>query len=407
MAEKNSAHGLFSSMGMGLAIMLGGLTSSAAAQDLFIENALLVKAPGETPELTTILIRDGQIADLGGEPPRNRIDYIDAEGRLVTAGLWNSHVHFTAPALAETPQSVMTDMLLRYGFTSVVDTGSDLSQTLSLRERIENGELVGPRILTASGSFVAPDGSPAYLEFNLPELATPEAARAAINAVLDTGADHIKIMSGSFLSPTETAHMDENVICAAAETTHERERLIFSHPQSRLGLTRAVDCEVDVIVHTVPSDGPLGEDLIAQMLAQDTVLIPTLKLWRFELGRAQVPEFVIKQYETTSIGQLREYHESGGKIAFGTDTGYMSDYYPQAEYELMAKGGLEFDDLLVTLTTMPAEKFGGQSGIVEIGGPADLVIYDGNPVETPGDFAHVAYTIQQGAIVFDAENSAP
>src|SRR3546814_6570480 len=84
---------------------------------------------------------------------------MDADGGTVLAGFWNSHVHCTEPkwaGAADLPaprlQSQLQEMLVRYGFTSVVDTGSDPRDTGPLRARIESGEIAGPRILTAMRS---------------------------------------------------------------------------------------------------------------------------------------------------------------------------------------------------------------------------------------------------------------
>src|SRR3546814_14799178 len=59
-------------------------------------------------------------------------------------------------------------MLVRYGFTSVVDTGSDPRDTGPLRARIESGEIAGPRIITAMSPLFPPDGVPYYVREALP-----------------------------------------------------------------------------------------------------------------------------------------------------------------------------------------------------------------------------------------------
>ena len=61
-------------------------------------------------------------------------------------------------------------MLNRYGFTTVVDTASNLANTVSLRERIESGEVAGPRILTAGFALYPKDGIPIYLRDLPPDM---------------------------------------------------------------------------------------------------------------------------------------------------------------------------------------------------------------------------------------------
>src|SRR3546814_4417177 len=65
-------------------------------------------------------------------------------------------------------QSQLREMLVRYGFTSVVDTGSDPRDTGPLRARIESGEIAGPRIITAMSPLFQPDGVPSYVREALP-----------------------------------------------------------------------------------------------------------------------------------------------------------------------------------------------------------------------------------------------
>src|SRR5439155_20648032 len=88
-------------------------------------------------------------------PPGARI--IDCSGGTVTAGFWNSHVHFTGAdfraadtAPAESLAAALPAMPTAYGVVHVVDTGSYLPNTLALRRRIESGEVPGPSILTAA-----------------------------------------------------------------------------------------------------------------------------------------------------------------------------------------------------------------------------------------------------------------
>src|SRR5262249_53333681 len=105
-----------------------------------------------------ILIGDGNVIAVGRRtslrvPEQARV--IDCGGLTITAGFWNSHVHFLqrkwagAESLAGPELARQLDvMLTRYGFTTVFDTWSMWENTRRLRERIESGEVAGPRILS-------------------------------------------------------------------------------------------------------------------------------------------------------------------------------------------------------------------------------------------------------------------
>lgn len=381
-----------------------GAAPDSAARDLAIVNATLYPAPFAEPvENATVLIRDGQVAAAGPGLDPEDLPVLDAGGRAVTAGLWNAHVHLTQPEVAEQPDRVLRDMLLRYGFTSALDTGSDLRQTRRLQAEIGAGRLDGPRLLTANGSFVPTNGTPAYLPgMRLPEIARAAEAAPLVSRFLDDGADGIKIFAGSYQSPTETLLLPPAVIRAVADAAHDRGSFVVAHPNNRDGLINAMENGADVLAHTAPSAGPLGTDLVRTMLDQDVALIPTLKLWSWELARHGVPAAETKAYQVAGVDQLREYHQAGGEILFGTDVGYMTDYDTTEELTMMQGAGMGFHDILAALTRNPARRFAAEPGTVAAGAPGDLVIYEADPAEDAAAFARVAFTVRAGRVVYSA-----
>ena len=392
-------------MGPLVLLLSGCLTASTDVSDLTVVNARVYPGPGEAPiEAANISIRDGTIIAIYQGAVRESKEILDAEGRTVTAGLWNSHVHFTDPRLASSSESIIRDMLLKYGFTSVIDTGSELQGTLALKRRIEDGALPGPTILTANGSFVFTDGTPSYLPgITLPEVERPEAAEPLVSAFLDAGADGIKIFSGSFQAQRDTIHLPPDVIRAIADAAHAKGSFVFSHPTDRVGFVNAVENGVDVLAHTAPQAGPLGPALIATMKANRVALVPTLKLWKFELTRAGVPEEDALAFQAIGVRQLAEYFNAGGEILFGTDVGFIDDFDTQEEFELMSRAGMSFDAILASMTTTPSARFSNESGRLKAGAPADLVIYEDSPAQDVTAFGRVAYTVKAGRVVYQGD----
>src|SRR5512140_297682 len=118
-----------------------------------------MSAQGAPLENGVVLIRGSKVAQAGSrgdvKVPADA-EKIDCTGLTVTPGFWNSHVHFTEPKwtpAAQLPrerlEAQLRDMLLQWGFTTVVDTASFLDNTNALRRRIQSNEIAGPRILTA------------------------------------------------------------------------------------------------------------------------------------------------------------------------------------------------------------------------------------------------------------------
>ena len=101
---------------------------------------------------------------------------------------------------------------------------------------------------------------------------------------------------------------------------------------------------------------------------------------------------------------MRNYARDGGQILFGTDVGYLKDFDPTAEYEFMSAAGLGWREVLASLTTSPAQRFGEQArrGRVAPGQDADLVVLASDPVRGPRAFADVRWTIRGGRVIYGA-----
>jgi len=160
----------------------------------------------------------------------------------MTAAFWNSHVHFAEPKWqsadtqpAEQLAENLRTMLTQYGFAHVLDTGSRLRNTLTIRRRIERGEVVGPSIMTTSGGFAPKGGSPFYILPNrLPEIGSPGEAEKMVNERLDAGADAVKLFSGSWASMNSIVAMPVDVVSAAVKAATNGANLwLLTHPIAR------------------------------------------------------------------------------------------------------------------------------------------------------------------------------
>ena len=382
----------------------------------------LYAAPDAPPvDDAAILIVDGKIAAAG---PAKDIATGGAkrlaacDGGTVTAGFQNSHVHFTedkfadasakdAPALA----AAMRDMLNRFGFTTVVDTASNLANTIVLRDRIERGEIPGPRIITAGFALYPRDGIPIYLRDLPPELlemlsqpASVEEALAEVQANLDAGANATKLFLMTPQGGGRYAFMQPDIALAAADETHRRGLLVLAHPTDIEGINLAIEAGVDVLVHTtIGAEGRTVWDaaLIEQMRAKNMAVVPTLKLFPYELKRMELPERIVEGATSDAVEQLRSYAAAGGQVLFGTDVGYMTDYDPTDEYRLMARA-LKPMEILASLTTAPAARWKEEKarGRVAEGLDADLVVLDGDPAADAANFAKVRCTIRGGKLTY-------
>ena len=398
--------------------LLGAAPRSAVSQPadpgLVVRAAVIYAAPDSAPIRDgLVILRDGRIAAVGTRaevtPPAG-MPVLDLGAHTLVAGFWNNHVHFDASPFREAdtaPPARLADalrhMLTQWGFTTVFDTGSSLENTLALRRRIESGAIDGPRIFTTGGILFPPGASPPGVAGDdRLRTDTPESARAAAAALLDGGADALKVYAQAFWDLK--LKLPPEVLAAVRAETRRRAVQMFAHPSSREGLDNAIDAGVDVLVHTTPQIGPWGGERVAKMKAAGIALIPTLKLWRFELLRGGSPAEAIDRFQQRGIDQLAEYFSVGGPIMFGTDVGYMTDFSTLEEFQTMARAGMDFRDILASLTTVPSARRGlaSSAGRVAVGFDADLVALGSDPARTVGAFADVVCTIRRGRTIYRA-----
>lgn len=102
------------------------------------------------------------------------------------------------------------------------------------------------------------------------------------------------------------------------------------------------------------------------------------------------------------VDKLRAYSQAGGDILFGTDIGYTDHYDTTLEFTLMSQAGMNYQQILASLTTNPARKFGDSDrvGRVATGMNADLVVLSADPAQDVTAFSKVHYTIRNGKVIY-------
>ena len=424
---------LYKALLLGIAAaLLGSPYPCASASDapVVVAAKRVYPSPDVAPiDDAVVIMRDGKIVAVAPQPDSLSSDGLpDAQcsGGTIVAGFQNSHVHFTEPKWNDAGKQTadelarnLAEMLTRYGFTTVVDTASDVDNTVALRARIARNEVRGPRILTAGWPLYPPDGIPFYLRNMPPEfleqLRQPASAEEAVQDVRDNlsrGADATKLFVATPQLDQSVKYMPPDIVQAATRETHRRGRLTFAHPTDIPGIRASLAAGVDVLVHTTLGNSKTEWDatLIQAMIARDVAVVPTLKLWPYELKKGRLPERVIELATGDAIEQLRVFAEAGGQVLFGTDVGYMSEYDPTDEYIYMLRAGLTFEQILASLTTAPAGRWkeSDRRGRLAAGLDADLVVLEADPASDIRNFAKPRCVFRAGQRIYPlADYRAP
>lgn len=309
---------------------------------------------------------------------------------------WENAAKQPSPKLAQQLQ----EMLTRSGFTTVVDTASDLPNTIALRNRVNRGDLPGPRILTAGTPIFPPNGIPYYvkegLSADLIRVMAPPAnvgeTLTLVQANINGGADIIKLFTGSWITREKVLPMPEDMAIAAVQSAHRQHRLVFSHPSNYAGLEIAIASGVDVLAHAPDDTRGIDSAVLKRATSRSMSLIPTLKLFGENGNIAGIRRLV------------REFQQLGGRLVFGTDTGYLTDYDVSQEFDQLLRAGLSWRDVLRMLTENPVALFNDASrrGSIRPGMIADITVLGADPASDPAAFSKVRCTIRDGRVIWMA-----
>jgi imidazolonepropionase-like amidohydrolase len=306
------------------------------------------------------------------------------------------------------------------GFTSVRDVGTFRAFVdVALRDAIEAGDVLGPRMLCA-GAYVTSSGGggdvtglapdvdavvPRDLRFGVAN--SPDEVRKAVREILHGGADFIKVIAtGAVLTKgtvPSAPEFSEAEIRAAVEEAALYETHVAAHAHGAEGIKRAVRAGVRSIEH-----GSLMDDeSIALMAEHGTFLVADIWMgdWSIEQGEREgwSPDVMRKLRETTDVQRegFAKAVEAGVRIAFGTDSGTYPHGMNARQFASMVKYGMTPLEAIRSATVVAAELLGWRDrvGALEPGLFADLVAVEGDVMNDVDLLTDVAFVMKGGRVV--------
>lgn len=391
---------------------------------------------GKTADVQTqmTLVIEGTIIialEKGFTKPGTADKLIDLSKKTVMPGLIDMHVHLEGEtskdqALQRFTQNeadiafrstVYAKKTLMAGFTTVRDLGGS-GVNVSLRNAVNTGLVVGPRII-AAGKSIATTGGHAdptngYRKDLMGDpgpkegvINSPEDARQAVRQRYKDGSDVIKITAtGGVLSIAKDGSGPQftlEELKAIVETAKDYGMHTAAHAHGAEGMKRAVMAGITTIEHgTLMTD-----EVMTLMKEKGTYHVPTISAGMFAAQQAKVMGYYhpLVVPKALAIGpQIQETfaksYKAGVKIAFGTDAGVFPHGENGKEFTYMVEAGMPAMEAIKSATIVNAGILGlaDKIGTLEVGKLADIVATDENPLKNIKTMETVSFVMKEGVI---------
>ena len=402
-----------------LAKVAAGFTAQPASVTAIVGGRLIDGTGKPVVENSVVILKDGKIAAAGpaastAVPQGAQI--VDAHGKSVLPGLWEMHAHFE--------QVEWGPIYLATGVTTARDVGNEREFIVAARDAIAAGQGIGPKLVMAG----VVDGSGPF-SLGVIRVDTPEQAREQVQKYKAAGFQQIKIYSS----------VKPEILKVVTAEAHRLGMTVTGHIPFGMNAIQGIEDGMDQINHveyltrvmvdpksqTIDPDAPNVKKVIKLLLEHHIVVDDTLALMEvilhpldhplsgFEPGILRVAPELKEGLETMGApppkaeqsaatframeATVRLLHQAGVPIVAGTDQA-VPGFSLDREIELYVQAGFTPMEAIQAATLVPARAMGmeKESGTIEVGKRADVILVDGNPLENISDIRKVSAVFAAG-----------
>jgi imidazolonepropionase-like amidohydrolase len=387
-----------------------------------------------------VIVQGNAIADVGSNLPLpSGAEVIDLGDATLAPGFMDAHTHLTLDYSGDynvrrlheldlnvSEQAIRATTFARAtveaGFTTVRDLGSRFVGSrefvdVALRNSINKGVIVGPRMLVATkgigatgGHFDPTSGFRDFLFGREPDYTDgiadgPEEIRKAVRFEVKNGADVIKAaVSGGVLSladEVDTPQLTPAEMAALVDESHRLRKKVAVHCHGDQAAREAIEAGVDSIEH----GSFMKPETLTRMKNKGTFLTPTLMATEWIMSKLDnypaALQAKAKAAGAARSDMFRNAVKMGVKISFGTDAAVFPHGQNAKEFKLMVDLGMTPIDALKSATANDAELLGiaQKVGTLEKGKLADIVAIPGDPASDITATERVFFVMKEGKIV--------
>lgn len=369
------------------------------------------------------IVKIGKLKQFRSVMDDERNEVLDMRGKYVLPGLIDGHVHLSFSASKQPLNELYGDdaatnllrvvkaaqMELKSGVTTVRDCGSKGMDILKLRDFIKSGEMQGPDIICAGMPVTVTGG---HCNFCGLECDSKEDVIKAVRWLCKQDVDYVKVMiSGGNMTPGSNSMIDqydEEILCAIVKEAHERGKKVSGHVHSTIGIERAIRAGFDTLEHCSFKAGD-GEDYrpeLAEALAEKNIAVNPAVGKAYILPPEEAAPLPDKveiwgAFQKSRFSTTEKMYRRGVKIIAGTDAGCKNTHFDEFYLTLNLmheKMNMTKEDVLASATWLSAKVLGVEQeiGSLEEGKQADILVVNGNPLESLLYLRNVEFVMKRG-----------
>jgi imidazolonepropionase-like amidohydrolase len=418
---------------------LGGVaffaTGANAQNTVITADKMIDVVTGKTVDYPAVFVgEDGRItsiADARTVKWGSDVKHINLSGKTILPGLIDMHVHLDGPADIGGYRGLeFTDSfwgmtavgsaqaMLKAGFTTVRNVGSGNRNDIGLKQAIDNGYAIGPRIVPAGyalgatgghcdSTFLPPSLEKAKKEEGIAD--SPDELRYQVRRQRKYGAEVIKVCAtgGVFSRNTEPGQqqLSESELRVIADEAHQWGIRVAAHAHGADGIKAAIKAGIDTIEHASLVD----DEGIKIAAARARPVWFSMDIYNTEYTQAEgakngvLEDNLRKDREIAQIQRdnFRKAHKAGVKMVFGSDAGVMPHGQIGKQFATMVEYGMTPIEAIQAATRNAAQALGREKdvGAISVGRFADIIAVDGDPLANVRELETVDAVVKGGKMM--------